>query len=307
MPHDVDDYPRDLVGYGRNPPNAAWPGGKRLAVNFVLNYEEGSEYSILDGDAAAETYIGEVPVASVGAGKRDHVTESLYEYGSRVGFWRLMDVFAERELPMTVFGCGLALLRHPDAAQAIAEAEHDVCSHGWRWISHHLLSEEEEREHIKLAVDAITRTTGGRPVGWYCRYSPSDHTRRLVVEEGGFLYDSDSYADDLPYWVEVSGRQHLVIPYTFTNNDAKFTAPPGFGTATDFETYLKDAFDIYYRESARIPRMMSIGLHSRFVGHPGRLAGLLRFMDHLQKHDDVWVCRREEIARHWIAKHSRTT
>ena len=200
------DYPSDLIGYGRNPPDARWPGGARLAVNFVLNYEEGSEYSILDGDAHAETYIGEIPVASVGPGKRDFVTESLYEYGSRVGFWRLMDLFAERQLPMTVFGCGLAFLRHPDAARAIAEAGHDVCSHGWRWISHHLLSEAEEREHIRLAVDAITKTTGNRPLGWYCRYSPSEHTRRLVVEAGGFLYDSDSYADDLPYWVTESGH-----------------------------------------------------------------------------------------------------
>jgi allantoinase len=301
------DYPRDLVGYGRNPPDAQWPGGARLAVNFVLNYEEGSEYSVLDGDAHAETYIGEVPVASVGPGRRDLITESLYEYGSRVGFWRLMDLFEARSLPMTVFGCGLAMLRHPEASRAIADAGHDVCSHGWRWISHHLLSEEEEREHIRLAIDAIARTTGQRPLGWYCRYSPSEHTRRLIVEEGGFLYDSDSYADDLPYWVEVGGKSHLVIPYTFTNNDAKFTAPPGFGTATDFETYLRDAFDVYYQESARTPRMMSIGLHARFAGHPGRLAGLIRFMDYLQRFDDVWICRRLDIARHWIGTHPPTS
>lgn len=303
MTSDWSDYPRDLIGYGRNPPDAQWPNGARLAVNFVLNYEEGSEYSILDGDDHAETYIGEVPVASVGSGRRDLITESLYEYGSRVGFWRLMDLFAERNLPMTVFGCGLAMLRHPDAARAMAAAGHDVCSHGWRWISHHLLSEEEEREHIRLAIDVITKTTGERPLGWYCRYAPSEHTRRLVVEEGGFLYDSDSYADDLPYWVAVEGRSHLVVPYSFTNNDAKFTAPPGFGTASDFETYLKDAFDVYYAESARTPRMMSVGMHARFVGHPGRFAGLVRFLDYVQGFDDVWVCRRADIARHWITTH----
>lgn len=299
----AEPYPRDLIGYGPNPPDPQWPGGARLALNFVLNYEEGSEYSILEGDPAAETYIGEVPVASVGAGKRDFVTESLYEYGSRVGFWRLLDLFRERDLTMTVFGCALALERNPLAAQAIREARYDVCCHGWRWISHHLLAEDEEREHIRKAVVSLERTVGQRPLGWYCRYAPSANTRRLLLEHGGFLYDSDSYADDLPFWTKVGDRPQLVIPYTFTNNDAKFTAAPGFGTGDDFFTYLRDAFDVYCREGARTPRMMSVGMHARFVGHPGRLAGLIRFLDHVQRRSDVWICQRAEIARHWHRVH----
>jgi peptidoglycan/xylan/chitin deacetylase (PgdA/CDA1 family) len=280
-------YPRDLIGYGANPPDPKWPDGARLALNFVLNYEEGSEYNVLEGDAAAETYIGEVPVASVGAGKHDFVTESLYEYGSCVGFWRVLRACNERRLTMTVFGCGLALERNPPAAKAIRDAGYDVCSHGWRWISHHLLSEAEERTHIRKAIDAITQAVGERPLGWYCRYAPSANTRRLVVEEGGFLYDSDSYADDLPLWTRVGQKPHLVIPYTFTNNYAKFTAPPGFGTSSQFFEYLKDAFDVYYREGAHTPRMMSVGLHARFAGHPGRFAGLERFLDYVSRYDDV--------------------
>ncbi len=299
----ADTYPRDLIGYGPNPPDPQWPGGARLALNFVLNYEEGSEYSILEGDVAAETYIGEVPVASVGAGKRDLVTESLYEYGSRVGVWRLFNLFRDRNLTMTVFGCALALERNPLVAGAIREAGYDVCSHGWRWISHHLLSEDEEREHIRRAVASIAQTVGERPLGWYCRYSPSANTRRLLLEHGGFLYDSDSYADDLPYWTKVDGAPQLVIPYTFTNNDAKFTAAPGFGTSDDFFTYLRDAFDVYCAEGARTPRMMTVGLHARFAGHPGRLAGLMRFLDHVQRRNDVWICQRVEIARHWHRLH----
>jgi allantoinase len=296
-------YPRDLIGYGPNPPDPQWPGGARLALNFVLNYEEGSEYSILEGDPAAETYIGEVPVASVGAGKRDFVTESLYEYGSRVGFWRLIDLFRERGLTMTVFGCALALERNPLAAAAIRSAGYDVCCHGWRWISHHLLAEDEEREHIRKAVASLERTIGERPLGWYCRYAPSANTRRLLLEHGGFLYDSDSYADDLPFWTRVGDQQQLVIPYTFTNNDAKFTAAPGFGTGDDFFHYLRDAFDVYCREGERTPRMMTVGMHARFVGHPGRLAGLMRFLDHVQRRGDVWVCQRAAIARHWRHLH----
>ena len=292
-------YPRDLVGYGAQPPDPCWPGGARLALQIVLNYEEGSEYSIPDGDNQSETYLWEVPGASMGPGKRDLIVESVYEYGSRAGFWRLLRLFREREVPITIFGAALALERNPAVAEAIARAGWDVCCHGWRWIGFHTMSEIEEREQMRWAVESLTRLMGERPLGWYCRYAPSLNTRRLVVEEGGFLYDSDAYNDDLPYWVEVEGAPHLVIPYTLDNNDLKFCVGPGFGTGEDFYAYLRDAFDVLYREGETTPRMMSVGLHARLTGRPGRTAGLERFLDHVRKHPDVWICRRIDIARHW--------
>ena len=295
-------YPRDLVGYGRNPPHPAWPGDARIAVQFVMNYEEGSEYSIPDGDGFTETGLSEAQ-SSIPHGSRDLAAESVYEFGSRVGFWRIMDLFAERNFPLTVFACALALERNPDAANAIAGAGHDVCCHGWRWFKHWLLAEDEEREHIRKAVASLERSMGARPLGWYCRYAPSVNTRRLVVEEGGFLYDSDAYNDDLPYWVEVDGKPHLVVPYTNDVNDTKFMNPAGFGSGDDYFTYLKDAFDMLYKEGERAPKMMSVGLHARIVGRPGRATALARFLDYVVQHDAVWVCRREEIARHWIARH----
>jgi len=294
---------RDLVGYGARPPHPRWPNGARLAVQIVMNYEEGSEYAIGDGDDISETYLTEVPGATLGPGKRDLIVESIYEYGSRTGFWRLMRIFEERKLDITVFGAALALERNPDAAAAIRAAGHEVCSHGWRWIGFQNMSEAEEREQMRRAVASLERSIGERPYGWYCRYAPSVNTRRLVVEEGGFLYDSDAYNDDLPYWVNVAGKNHLVIPYTLDVNDMKFSVAPGFSSPSGYFEYMRDAFDVLYREGKTAPKMMSIGLHCRLAGRPGRAAALERFLDHVAKHEDVWVCKRVDIARHWIANH----
>lgn len=297
-------YPRDLVGYGANPPHPRWPGDAKIALQIVLNYEEGSEYSIPDGDDTSEIYLREVPGSSMGRGMRDLQVESVYEYGSRVGFWRLMRLFKEKDIPVTIFGAALALERNPAAAAAIVDAGYDICCHGWRWIGYHLLDEAEEREHIKKAVASLRKLTGDRPLGWYCRYAPSLNTRRLIVEEGGFLYDSDAYNDDLPYWVEVEDKQHLVIPYTLDNNDMKYCVAPGFNSGNDFYTYLKDAFDVLYAEGETAPKMMSVGLHARLAGKPGRIAALARFIDYVRERDRVWICRRIDIARHWIEYHS---
>ena len=296
-------YPRDLVGYGANPPHPKWPGNAKIALQIVLNYEEGSEYSIPDGDDTSEIYLREVPGSSMGQGMRDLQVESVYEYGSRVGFWRLMRLFKEKDIQVTIFGAALALERNPAAAAAIVNAGYDICCHGWRWIGYHLLDEAEEREHIKKAIASLQKLTGDRPLGWYCRYAPSVNTRRLIVEEGGFLYDSDAYNDDLPYWVEVEGKSHLIIPYTLDNNDMKYCVAPGFNSGNDFYTYLKDAFDVLYAEGETAPKMMSVGLHARLAGKPGRIAALSRFIDYVQTHDRVWICRRLDIAKHWIEHH----
>lgn len=298
------DHPRDFVGYGANPPNPRWPNGARLAVQIVMNYEEGSETSIPEGDGISETYLTEVPGATLGPGKRDLIVESVYEYGSRAGFWRLMRMFGERKLPITVFGAALALERNPQAAAAIRAAGYEVCSHGRRWVDFSNMSEEQERAEMREAIASIERTTGERPYGWYCRYAPSVNTRRLVVEEGGFLYDADAYNDDLPYWVKVGAKDHLVIPYTLDVNDMKFSVPPGFTSPSGYFEYMRDAFDVLYAEGKTQPKMMSVGLHTRLAGRPGRAAALERFLDHVAKHEDVWVCRRVDIARHWIAEHS---
>lgn len=296
------DYARDMVGYGANLPDPKWPGGARLAVNFVINYEEGSEASILDGEDHTEFGLTESANIQFPAGMRNLGAESMFEYGSRVGFWRLMRLFAEHGMPLTVFGCALALERNPDAAAAIRAAGHDVCCHGWRWVEHYLLDEAEERDHIKLAVASLRETIGERPLGWYCRYAPSENTRRLLVEEGGFLYDSDAYNDELPYWTVVDDKPHLVLPYSLTNNDVKFMR--GYlGTAEDYFAFHKDAFDMLYNEGATTPKMMSVGIHMRITGHPGRAAGLARFLDYVAGFDDVWVCRRDDIAKHWITTH----
>jgi allantoinase len=239
---------RDLVGYGANPPDPNWPNGARIALNFVLNYEEGSEYSIGDKDGLTDSSLGEMPGSPVPVGERDLAAESMFEYGSRVGFWRLMRIFGERNLPMTIFACALALERNLAAAEAIKAAGHDICCHGWRWIEHFKLSEAEERKHIHLAIESLKRTIGERPLGWYCRYGASVNTRKLLLEEGGFLYDSDSYNDELPYYVIAEGRRHLVIPYTLTNNDVKF-ASSTFGTGEDFFVYLRESFDFLYEEA----------------------------------------------------------
>ncbi len=295
-------YPRDIVGYGGKPPDPQWPGGARLALNFVLNYEEGSEYSIPDGDGFSEASLTESPVSTVPHGERDLAAESMFEYGSRVGVWRVLALFRERELPATAFACALALERNPTVAAAILDAGLDVCCHGWRWVEHYRLDEEEERNHIRRAVQSIERLLGTPPPGWYCRSGPSVNTRRLLVEEGGFLYDSDAYNDELPYWVTVQGKGHLVVPYTLTNNDSKF-ARGVFATSDDFFGFLKNAVDVLHAEGATQPKMMSVGLRMRLIGHPARAAGLARFLDYVANMPDVWVCRRVDIAQHWIATH----
>ena len=295
-------YPRDLVGFGRRPPPADWPGGARLAVQFVLNYEEGAENCVLHGDLASEAFLSEVVGAVPLPGTRNMNVESCYEYGSRVGLWRILRLFETRGLPLTVFAVAMALARHPEAAAAMVEGGHEVASHGWRWIDYQHVPEAVERAHLRLAIDEIARLTGARPLGWYTgRVSPN--TRRLVAEEGGFLYDADSYADELPYWVEAAGHPHLVVPYTLDANDMRFATVQGFNSGDQFFTYLRDAFDILYAEGAETPRMMSVGLHCRLVGRPGRFAALQRFLDHVGRHEGVWICRRIDIARHWQERH----
>lgn len=294
---------RDLVGYGPNPPHAAWPGGARIAVNFVVNYEEGSENTIPEGDGRVEAGLSEVAGGRMAQGERDLGIESIYEYGSRAGIWRLFRLFEERELPLTVFGCALALERNPAVAEAIAAAGYDVCGHGWRWVEHYLMEENEEREHIARAAETIERLTGEPPRGWYCRYAPSQNTRRLLVEHGGFLYDSDSYADDLPYWTTVGGAPHLIVPYSLDANDLKFQPGGNVFTGGMFFSYLKDNFDFLYAEGEQAPRMMNVGLHARMMGRPARAAGLARFLDYVADFDDAWICRRLDIAEHWLTTH----
>jgi putative urate catabolism protein len=294
-------YDRDLIGYGAHPPDPKWPGGARLAVNFVMNYEEGSEPSVQDGEGFTETGLTEALGMGQGIKGRDLAAEGMFEYGSRVGFWRLMRLFQERNLPLTVFGCALALERHKPAADAIRESGFDVCCHGWRWVKHFELSEADEREHIGKAVKSLQTSVGERPLGWYCRYGPGVNTRGLIVEEGGFLYDSDYYGDELPFWKTVNGKPHLIVPYSLTNNDGKYAG--WVGTADQWFSFIRDAFDMLYREGARTPKMMSVGLHMRLIGHPARAAGLERLLDHVTKHDGVWVTRRLDIARHWRATH----
>jgi putative urate catabolism protein len=295
-------YPRDLVGYGAHPPDPRWPNGARLAVQFVLNVEEGGEASILHGDAHAEAYLHEVAGIPALVGVRNLQIESVYEYGSRAGFWRLLRLFDEYGWKLTIFAVAMALERVPEAARALVEAGHEIASHGWRWIDYQNVPIEQERADMMRAIESIRRVTGERPLGWYTgRLSPN--TRQLAIEEGGFLYDADAYNDDLPYWVEEQGKPHLVIPYTLDVNDMKFGTLQGFNQGQDFFTYAKDAFDELYREGETAPKMMSIGLHSRLIGRPGRIAGLRRFLDHIKAHPDVWVCRRVDIARHWIEHH----
>ena len=295
-------YPRDLVGYGEDIPDAKWPDGAKVALQIVLNYEEGAESNILHGDDASEIYLWEIVGTAPYQGERVQSVESCYEYGSRAGFWRLMRIFKERNINVTVFGVAMALERNPEAVAAIVEAGHEICSHGWRWINYQQVDEKTEVEHMNMAVKSIENMTGSRPLGWYTGRD-SQNTRRLVVEHGGFLYDSDSYADDLPYWEEVNGKPHLVIPYTLDCNDMRFATMQGFNSGDQYFSYLKDAFDTLYEEGETKPKMMSIGLHCRIVGRPGRAAALKRFLDYVQQHDDVWICRRDEIAKHWHEHH----
>jgi len=299
-------YPRDLVGYGRNPPHARWPGQARIAVQFVLNYEEGGENSVLHGDAGSEQFLSEI-IGAAAYPDRHLSMESIYEYGSRVGVWRILREFERRGWPLTVFGVSMALQRHPELTQALGELGHEIACHGWRWIHYQQMDEATEREHLRIGMQIIESMTGHRPLGWYTgRDSPN--TRRLVADHGGFLYDSDYYGDDLPFWTRVrrsDGTEvdHLVVPYTLDANDMRFGTPQGFNTGEQFFQYLADTFDVLYAEGEEAPKMMSIGMHCRLLGRPGRLRALQRFMDHIARHDRVWVCRRVDIARHWIEHH----
>ncbi|MBL1174309.1 MAG: allantoinase PuuE [Pantanalinema sp. GBBB05] len=296
------DYPRDLVGYGQHPPDPRWPHQARLAVQFVINYEEGGETCILHGDQASEAFLSEIVGAVPFMGLRHMNMESCYEYGSRAGFWRLHRLFTARGIPVTVYGVAMALDRHPEAVAAMQAADWEIASHGYRWIDYKYFSEADERQHLQQAIALHTQATGSPPLGWYTgRNSP--HTRKLIVEAGGFLYDSDSYADDLPYWVTDYSTPHLVIPYTLDNNDMRFATPQGFNSGDQFFAYLRDAFDLLYAEGDTAPKMMSIGLHCRLVGRPGRAAALARFLDYVQQHDRVWLCRRIDIAHHWHTHH----
>ena len=301
-----EHYPRDMVGYASTPPHPRWPNDAQVAVQFVINYEEGGENCILHGDDASEAFLSEIIGAPALPGVRNMNMESIYEYGSRAGFWRLHRAFTSRAMPVTVYGVAMALERNPEAVAAMTEAGWEIASHGYRWIDYQHMSEAEEREHIHTAISIHTRATGERPLGWYTgRISPN--TRRLVVEAGGFLYDADSYADDLPYWVHDFGAPHLVIPYTLDNNDMRFATNQGFNSGEQFFTYLRDAFDVLYREGEKHPKMMSIGLHCRLAGRPGRSAALERFLDYVANHSAVWVCRRVDIARHWHEHHALTS
>ena len=300
------DYPRDLAGYGRNPPQADWPGDARIAVQFVLNLEEGGENCVLHGDAGSEQFLSEI-IGAAAYPARHMSMESIYEYGSRVGAWRILDEFERRGLPLTVFGVAMAMQRNPDLVRACLDRGHEIASHGLRWIHYQDVPEDIEREHIAQAVSIHTGLTGAAPLGWYTgRDSPN--TRRLLVEQGGFEYDSDYYGDDLPFWTRValadgSERAHLVVPYTRDATDMRFASPQGFNTADHFFHYLRDSFDVLYAEGERTPRMLSVGMHARILGRPGRFAGLQRFLDHIAGFDRVWVCRRIDIARHWKARH----
>ncbi len=293
-------YPRDVVGYGERPPHPRWPGGARLAVSFVLNYEEGGENTVLNGDAHSETFIHEVPSPTPLMGLRNVNTESSYDYGARAGVWRILRVFERAGLPLTVFAVGKALADNPDVGRAFARLGHEVASHHWRWIDYLDVPEDVEREHVQRSVEVIEQLTGSKPVGWYGGRG-SMRSRQLAVEAGCFRYDSDVYDDDLPHWTSVAGSPLLLLPYAFDTNDFKFSISPGFASSEDFETYLRRAFDFLYEEGADSPKMLSIGLHCRMTGRPGRAAALARFLDYVRSFDDVWVCRRADIADHWYA------
>jgi len=302
----MNRYPRDLIGYGRNPPHPQWPGGARVALQFVLNYEEGGENSVLHGDAGSEQFLSEM--FNPPAFPARHLSmEGIYEYGSRVGVWRLLREFERRGLPLTVFGVGMALERHPELTAAFKQLGHEIACHGWRWIHYQSVDEAAEREHMARGMEIIQRLTGERAVGWYTgRDSPN--TRRLVADFGGFEYDSDYYGDDLPFWLQVKKSDgtlapHLVVPYTLDANDMRFALPQGFANGDAFFEYLRDSFDLLYAEGAERPSMMSIGMHCRLLGRPGRMRALQRFLDHVEAHDRVWVTRRIDIARHWKAVH----
>jgi putative urate catabolism protein len=296
-------YPRDLRGYGRNPPDPRWPNGARIAVQFVLNFEEGGERCILHGDPTSEAFLSDVLGAVPWPNQRHMNVESMYEYGSRAGFWRLWRLFVERHVPVTVFGVATALARNPEVVAAMREAGWEIASHGLKWIDYKDVPEAEERDHMREAIRIHQDVTGERPAGWYTGRS-SENTLKLVLEDGGFLYSSDSYADDLPYWITGPNGPHVIVPYSLDVNDMRFTNAQGFGDAEQFFNYLRDTFDVLYAEGADLPKMMSVGLHCRLVGRPGRTAALIHFLDHIARHDRVWIATRRDIAQHWRSAHA---
>ncbi|MBL95176.1 MAG: allantoinase PuuE [Magnetovibrio sp.] len=296
------NYPRDMIGYGANPPTINWPKNARIAVQFVLNFEEGAENSILHGDAASESFLSEIVNAVPYSGARHLSIESLYEYGSRVGAWRLLNLFKEYKIPITVFAVAMAAQRNPDIIERALKDGHEIASHGFRWINYHNIPESIEREHAEKAIDILTDLCGFPPAGWYTGRT-SENTRRIISGYDNFLYDSDDYSDDLPFWSQVVQKPHLVIPYTLDVNDMRFSTVQGFNCAEHFETYLTDSFDTLYREGKTKPKMMSVGLHCRIIGRPGRLPALKNFIEYILSHDAVWVCRRIDIASHWRKNH----
>ena len=298
----VKKYPRDMVGYGSKNTKVIWPNNAKLALQIVLNYEEGAENSVLHGDRYSESFLSEIIGAQPIRGRHINM-ESLYEYGSKRGFWRLHDLFQEKKIPITIFGVAMALDRNPEVCNAIKNSNYEVACHGWRWIDYQKIKKSVEKKHMDLAIKTMKKIFGQRPLGWYTgRCSPN--TRDLVMSEGGFLYDSDSYSDDLPYWEKRGKKKQLIIPYTLDNNDMRFATNQGFNCGDQFFNYLKDSFDVLYKEGEKNPKMMSVGLHCRLVGKPGRLKSLEKFLDYVLKHDDVWICKRIDIAKHWIKNYS---
>ena len=298
-----NNYPRDLIGYRGQPPQANWPNKARIAVQFVLNYEEGAENCVLHGDPASEMFLSEIIGAQPFEGRRHLSMESIYEYGSRAGVWRILELFRSREVPLTVFAVAMAMERHPEVIEACLKAGHEIASHGYRWINYDGFSESLEREHMERAIEIHQRVTGQKPAGWYTGRT-SEHTRRLVAQYDHFEYDADDYSDDLPFWSRIeTQRPHLVVPYTLDTNDMRFATPQGFHTGEQFYQYLKDAFDVLYAEGESSPKMLSIGLHCRLIGRPARFQALQQFLDYALSHEQVWIPRRIDIARHWVTEH----
>ena len=296
----LNSYPRDMTGYGQNSINPKWPNNAKVAVQFVLNYEEGGENCILHGDNASEAFLSEIVGAKPYEGVRHMSMESIYEYGSRAGVWRILRLFKEFDIPITVFAVALAIARNKELANYLVEHNYDICAHGFRWIDYQYVDENTERDHIKDCISMLTEFLGKRPEGWYTgRNSPN--TRRLIIEEGGFLYDSDSYDDDLPYWENSfdTEKKHLIIPYTLDVNDMRFASPQGFNSGDQFFNYLKDSFDALYKEGESSPKMMSVGMHARILGRPGRIMAMRRFLEYIKTFDNVWLCSRRDIADHW--------
>ena len=293
---------RDMVGYGSKKPKISWPNNAKIAVQIVLNYEEGAENCLLNGDKSSEIFLSEIIGAKPIKGRNINM-ESLYEYGSRSGFWRIHKLFQEKKIPVTIFGVGMALEKNPEICNAIKASNYEVASHGWRWIDYQNIKKSEEKKHMKLAIKIHKKIFGERPLGWYTgRCSPN--TRDLVFDDGGFLYDSDSYSDDLPYWENRGKKKQLIVPYTLDNNDMRFATNQGFNTGDHFYNYLKDSFDTLYEEGKTSPKMMSVGLHCRLIGRPGRIQSLKKFIDYVLKFEDIWICKRIDIAKHWIKNYS---